>query len=107
MAREEAEARLHEKHGDSVRMKSTVYIHESGPLMGTVKARRHKIYFKDEKGTWQRKLDHLQDGLRGDIDKEERLVHLAQFRQTQGLHPIDGVFVTSAPAPFHPFIGFA
>ncbi|WP_338847051.1 hypothetical protein V8J88_25210 [Massilia sp. W12] len=71
MAREEGQKRLKELHGDNVRIKSTIYVHESGDLAGTVKAARHKIYFKNASGDWEKKFDHLQDGARGNINKSE------------------------------------
>jgi hypothetical protein len=72
MAREEGQVELANKLGDNVRMKSTVYMHSEGPKVGTIKARRHKIYIrKDPSSPWGKKFDHLQDGHRGDIDKSE------------------------------------
>lgn len=71
MAREEGQRALAERFGDNVRMKSTVYVHHSGDLAGTVKARRHKIYFRQSDGSWTKKFDHLQDGVRGNINKSE------------------------------------
>lgn len=70
-ARTEAYADLLAKFGDKVRMKATVYLHEGGPQAGTVKASRHKLYFQDAQGQWQKKLDHLQDGARGPINRSE------------------------------------
>lgn len=50
MAREEGQAYLAKQFGDNVRIKSTAYIHQSGDLAGTVKAARHKIYFRNNDG---------------------------------------------------------
>ena len=71
MAREEGQAHLAKHFVGDVRLKSTAYIHQSGDLAGTVKASRHKIYFRNNDGNWEKKFDHLQDGARGNINKSE------------------------------------
>jgi hypothetical protein len=73
LARTEAYAELFARFGDKVRMKSTVYLHEGGPHAGTVKASRHKLYFQNTQGQWEKKFDHLQDGARGPINRAEVL----------------------------------
>lgn len=90
MAREEAMEKLHKKYGDLVRMKTTVYVHGDG----TVKARREKIYFMNTAtGQWEKKFDHLQDGHRGNIDKDEakalksKVSNLNPESQNVDLHP--------------------
>lgn len=72
MAREESQAKLAKKYGDDVRMKSTVYLHKEGLFSGTVKASRHKIFLRDQTTKeWHKKFDHLQQGHRGNINKDE------------------------------------
>lgn len=57
---------LREKHGDQVRFKATGYVHDGGEHAGTLKAARFKIYIGGRKV-----FDHLTDGHRGNIDKDE------------------------------------
>ncbi|UAA38766.1 hypothetical protein KIH87_19240 [Paraneptunicella aestuarii] len=57
---------LREKHGDQVRFKATGYVHDSGEHAGTLKAARFKIYIGGRKV-----FDHLTEGHRGNIDKDE------------------------------------
>ncbi|MFZ6687623.1 hypothetical protein ACO0K0_07740 [Undibacterium sp. SXout11W] len=71
MAREQGQAKLYRKYGENVRMKTTIYVHDGGEFQGAVKASMHKYYLLSSNGVWEKKGEHLQDGLRGNINKSE------------------------------------
>ncbi len=59
------------KQAEKYRLKITGYVHDQdSDLHGRLKYTRYKIYRKDG-DDWNKVVDHLMDGERGDIDKDE------------------------------------
>lgn len=77
-----------------VRMKSTGYVFDSGIYKGMLKAARYKVYINGRKV-----LDHVSDGMRGNIDKDEsrglqnKVSSLSKLSPMANLHgsPVKGV----------------
>jgi hypothetical protein len=69
-ARAEAYQALARSHGEAVRYKATAYI-EAGGLQPRLIALRHKLYFLNSLGAWEKRFDLLLDGARGSINRSE------------------------------------
>lgn len=77
--------------GGELRIKSTGYVHAAGPLDGTLKSARYKIYIDSAKV-----FDHVSFGGRGNIDKDESAALLTRVKALNSFSPAVSLHGTSA-----------